>query len=539
MTTAYEFGYKFAVSVPDYLPLPEIIDNIKNRPDLAAADQPGFANSFQNPTTRNLLWQAAGLSPLMLSAGGLYLLAKPAPKPKKNIKRLPAPQQKVATDWRSILQEAQRQLPGIHPVDIGAGALGGAALGGLYDVVRGNSGRESNKNRWRQTLRRVLTGALVGGAGANLAGDRVRRHISNTLVPFGYGGTAGGDKLKSVTPTSLQDLYHTAILDEPGYKEDAVKNLHGPNGEYRLLPELAARRELMRRSFGVHTADPIKDWWQKNKGGYYSLNEQHPTYEQNLRDIMGPMRRTPYVKIDDGFVQGTGIGLHDFLQRPEETLDAINNKNFVHNQNVAMGQQKDRYDFTDNMDMFSAWQVMGNQQVPYKKDPATGTIYMQPTDRYDITLSPHESKHLQDYGRNLFNKKWKNTATNKDFDYMPAYTVKNEEAGKSMIGRWLYDNVLSNENPWISQKVKLSPVSPARQAELGAVSLNRLRADFDRPFSVDRNNVPYQMQFLRENNTPAGPAIDSTFSAEEWARSKSPTPTWTADEANDYPGFSR
>jgi hypothetical protein len=514
--------------------LTDLIAHIKNQPHLIAADQEGFANTFSNPSHRNLAWTALGLMPFGVAASGLYALSRQPSAPKAKKKK---PAHYKQADWKDTLFEVRRQLPGIHTPDIVGGALGGAALGGVYDWFQGNKNNLDKKERRRQTLKRILTGAAVGGFGANIIGDRARRHITNTLVPFGY----GADHMNDVKPESFQDFYRSAILDKPAYKPVALKGLGVKEYDRRSIEELAARRELMRRAFGVHTNSPLKDMWQKNKSGYYSLNEKNPNYLHNLRMIFGPITRDPYNGIDDGLgTPGRGRGFYDLLTDPENTLRDANDTTFLSRKNVELTRPPDRQlDYSDLVDMLSSWQVAGGQQIPYKKDPA-GNYHIQQADRYDLTPSKQETKHLRSYIRNIFNSRWKGEALKYPLDYMPPNAeFTNDMGGKSVLSRWLYDKVLSQETPWISQRLKLSPTTPDQQS--AANQINMQDPDYVnhfRPENITSNVLPYSMQFLRENKQPAGPAISNVLSLEDWAQSRGQQPELSPAVVSAYQKWS-
>lgn len=499
-----------------------LIDSIKQFPDLVHKDEPGFANSYADPDWKNFLWRNSALVPLGLAASGLaglyYTNTKPQPKAKK---KKPTPTTKTA-DLKNTLFNIRSQLPGLHPVDTAVGTLGGAALGGLYDIVRGNSTRLPENKRWRNTARRVLAGALLGGAGANFVGDRVRRHISNTLMPFGYEpenlkqvrvsladlkkalanrwrlyragetnitgrGVDGGENIK---PDVISRLWNTAVLDKPDYDPKLLAEISA----VRSGGELDARREIMRRTFGVHTNNPINDWWQKNKGGYYSLNEKNPEYEQRLRLIFGPADNWYKHRFDD------------LLKNPREFLTEYNTQR-------AQETQADKYN------IFSNWQITGSQQVPFAQRGRR--IDGQVLDRFDLTLNPDETQYLKKWFKRKYlnnDKAWLGKPENDKgtFDY-ELTGATNDARGGTMAGRWLWENVLSSELPWISQKFTITPAPPP--------PVNGSTATFYRP---------WQFQFLRESGRPAGPLIKDTVDRDDWLDNnplKKPHPL--AEKAND------
>lgn len=490
-----------------------LIDSIKQFPSLVHQEEVGFANTYENPTLKNFLWRNSALVPLGLAAGGLATLGlsdqRPKP-PKAKKKKLPQKQVKTA-DLKDTLFNIRSQLPGLHPVDTAVGALGGAALGGLYDIVRGNSARLPSNKRWRSTARRMLGGALLGGAGVNLVGDRARRYISNTLIPFGYdnqrmqnvvikpkqlmddiaarwknwragkttmtgAGVAGNE---TPAPDSLSKIWDAAILDKRHYdpKDLAEVSSWGNYGG-----TIDSRREIMRRSFGVHANNPATDWWQRNRGGYYSLNEQSPEYLQRLRLIFGPEK--PY---------GAESTMMGFLREPQKRLTDFNTS-LPRNSSQAHA-----------FDFFAGGQVNGDQQVPFAiRGPR---IDAQVLDRFDLTPGKGEQQHLWSWltnkltGRDPF---WM-TRVPKPGDGHFHYNMgdkTNEQLAKTIGARWLWENVLSNELPWISQKFTLLP--------------NEQPTDSSKP--KDPNALPWALQFLREDGTPAGERLGDVEGVRRWVQ---------------------
>jgi hypothetical protein len=488
MTTAYEFGCKFAVSVPAIsegtgdivakFDVNSLVESLRKVPNLVHADEPGFANSFTNPTTKEMLWRAGAVLPLGLSAAGLWALGsgrndiKPLP-PKQPVgkKKKLAPVVKAA-DWQTTLQNFKAQLPGLHPVDTAVGAVGGAALGGLYDVLRGNSGKLAPNKRWKSTARRVLGGALLGGSAANLAGDRARRYISNTLIPIGY----GAERTDSVLKPTADKLWRGAVLDQPAYDVNELKFLRIND------TQLDARRELMRRTFGVHANNPLTDWWQKNKGGYYSINEQHPQYADRVRSVFGPGQ------------QDATRTLYGLTQNPEEFLRKWNT--------TPDASQATTHDFA------AGRQISGNQQIPYAPhDPLGAQGYdAQILDRFDLTPNKAETKFLKNWVQNkvlrkdpYFSSRPLAPGALKDFDYVGGGADTNADLAKSVGARWIWDRILSEEQPWVSQKFTLRPNTDGEKA-------------------IAENKVPlkWQLQFLRDNGTPTAPPLQTNDDVRDW-----------------------
>jgi hypothetical protein len=486
-----------------------LIESIRQFPDLAHQEEPGFANTYANPQFKNLLWRSAALLPLGLAAGGLATLGltDARPKPPTAKKKNAKPAVKKA-DADSAFQSIREQLPGLHPVDTAVGALGGAALGGLYDVIRGNSARLPANKRWRSTAQRVLTGALLGGAGVNLAGDRARRYVSNTLLPFGYDNS----RLKNVAitpkqlgddlsarfknwrsgkttltgapvnnnaapePDSLSKIWRAAILDERQYdpKDLAEISSFGNHGG-----TIDSRREIMRRSFGVHANNPATDWWQKNQRGYYSLNEKSPEYLQRLRLIFGPEK--PY---------GSSYAMETLLRDPQKKLTAFNTAGPKNLTPAAA------------IDFFAGGQVSGDQQVPFALRGRR--IDAQALDRFDLTPGKDEQRHLLSWVRNKMTGRdpmWLDKQPGDDAgDFHYKDTGKtNEQIAKTIGARWLWENVLSSELPWISQKMTFLPNPPEDKAK-----------------PADPDHLPWALQFLRESGEAAGPKLNTIERVNNW-----------------------
>jgi hypothetical protein len=311
---------------------------------------------------------------------------------------------------------------------------------------------------------------MLGGGVANLAGDRARRYISNTLMPFGY----DSDRLKNVKPDSFQKVWNAAILDKPTYDLNDLKLITdiGNSGG-----SIDARREIMRRTFGVHANNAATDWWQKNKNGYYSLNEKHPEYAQRLRLLFGPES-----------VNAGPTVMNRLLQNPQAFLTEYNTQRPAHNRSQA-----------NAYDLFSSGQIVGDQQVPFAvRGPR---VDAQVLDRFDLTPNPTEKAHLKTW---VFNKlRGRDPAWNdrhnsgEGFDYSSGNLRTNEQVAKTLGARWLWENVLSSELPWISQKMTMLPNDPE------AVKKNP-------------TGLPYRLQFLRENNKPAIPPITDTNEVTKW-----------------------
>lgn len=430
--------------MPDYFPsLPELIAGIRSVPGLPDLNEPGFASTFKNNTLPVMLYRHSALVPLGATAAGLWYLNK-----KQKTKPVPVRREKqAAPDWRSALDVVRYHLPKLRVPDTAAGLALGAGAGGLYDLLRGRD-KETGK---RKTLQRVLTGALAGAGAANLAGDRLRRYISNTKIPAGYSRNA----VAELTPT-WKRVWNAGILDKPSYRPQDIK-AHSSDAYF-----IPARQEIVRRQFGLPVQDAKNPWWQKNKDGYYSLNEKSPDYQQRLRLLFG---RTHDPVSDTGNSQ-----LQQILDNPVAGLSAFS-------QNSA--QQ-------GKVPLFATQQIVGGSQLPFVKDP-DGSTYGMVLDRFDQTPSEKERQFLAaNWWRALSprsaDRAWMNKKLDKELSwYLRRNTHSNRDVMKTLGARWAWDNVLSDEVPWIGQKFKITPRPPAAQGTPG----------------------PNQFAFLKEDGTPA------------------------------------
>lgn len=378
--------------------------------------EPGYANTYLTGTDSPAGWLAAGLPALGVGGLGLLMLYRRHLQDEEERKR----QLKTAS-WQDI----KAQLPGFHAKDmLLGGALGGGA-GLLYDSL---AQKPKDKSRLRTALRRALTGAAIGAGGANLLGDRLRRYITNVKTPFSYG-------TDSILPQSFRQFWDAAVLDKPSFNPQTLDKLvqDNPNvfaDREALDTMLAARRELNRRSFGVHSNNAATDVWQKNKGDkgpdYYSLNEQNKNYLQHLQTLFFP----------SGQPNRVAEGL---FENPGETLHVGNTNSWL------------------STGLFGADSLLGGQQVIAKP---TGDL-LRPTykgrvlDRYDMTPSAYDKKHLAAAALrgDIFRPSWRGAVEGNT-----GYTaVPNGTRANSTLLRMLWDNWLSEERPWVSQNFTMAP----------------------------------------------------------------------------------
>jgi len=128
---------------------------------------------------------------------------------------------KYSNIWEGIKHHAPR----IRTLDtlVGAGVGG---LAGLGTAAYSNWGEEDKKKRSRTNWTRGLVGAGLGAGLGNVVGDRARRYISNSVVPYSYKSKS---RLNELTPKSWEDFKQRALYDKP------VANIQGTNVDRRDL----------------------------------------------------------------------------------------------------------------------------------------------------------------------------------------------------------------------------------------------------------------------------------------------------------------
>lgn len=445
-------------------------DTIREQlPNLPDVDEPGFASTFNYNAAKEKLWN---YSPLVAMGGlGAALWYLNQQRPSVKAKAIAKKKQPVVgggektADLKEIIENIRWHLPKLRVPDTVAGGLAGAGVGGLYDLIRGKG-----KDGKRKTLKRVLTGALTGAGLSNVVGDRFRRYISNTKLPLGYTATAA----KEITP-SWQRIWNAAILDKQDYDPKAVRYWESQPGDRKMLPFLPARHEIVRRQFGLpfDKADP---WWQKNPEGYYSLNEKSPDYSHRLALLFGTHGQGGIKR--DRFLSRAGPD--KMLKNPEEALPAFS---------------KYPADQPNTFNFFGSAPLFGGMHLPYVKNPDKSYSGMA-LDRWDVTPNKLES--------NYFKKNWLRALTDSKWRAAPlkdnlSWYLRDDSAGhtndttmKAIAGRMVWDNILSDELPWIGQKFKIAPqTSPRTWGQF-----------------FGGTYAPNTMQFLKADNSPATPAMD-------------------------------
>jgi hypothetical protein len=401
-------------------------------PTLSANTEPGFTNTYTPYSNIPKGYLAAGVPLAGVGALGLMLLYKRHQEDQQRKKLL------KAADWQSI----KAQLPGVHAKDILLGAAAGAGGGALYDLF---SPTPKDKKKLPTALRRILTGAAIGGVGANVVGDRARRYISNVKVPIGYGSA-------DLTPKSFAQFGRAFFADKPAYDPEELKALLPAFGGNKAILDdvVQSRRELTRRSFGVHS-DAGADYWQKNKGGkgpdYYSLNEKAPDYLQRLNNLFMPSPRKPEVAYK---------GQNFTLSNPQKAIAALNN--------AGMSGQH-----VQPIDIFGSNTLVGDQQLATKPDGKN--LEGRVLDRWDVTPTSAEKKYIWDAitGRKVLNPRWYGAQAE-----LPGYSKDQTNTSfiGSLLGRLFWDNVLTEEHPWVSQRFRFTePKSMQLMNEAGTPQL--------------------------------------------------------------------
>lgn len=313
------------------------------------------------------------------------------------------------------LRQVYAQLPHLRAPDLLAGAAVGGAGGAAIGALRGPT---EEKSRFRRALEHALLGAGVGAAGASVVGDRARRYLSNTLEPHGY----SGEQVDQVWPKSFKQLWQGAVLDEPTWerRNDSTQGS-------------LARRELLRRQVGVHTTNSREDWFQRNPDNTLSWNEQRPDRLTQLRQLI------------EG---GDPAALHGNQGELVAHLNALS------------------HETTAPIDLGMLSGIMGGQEVPYRVNP-NGTVDARVLDRWDVTLDPKELETLRTAIRSgdIFDPAWRSQhEMSPEVATYLRLPTSNAARVKALAARWLMDKWVTDENPWISQKLKFLPTGQGEHA---------------------------------------------------------------------------
>lgn len=422
---------------------PDVANQIaKSDPVLSQNTEQGFANTY-GPATNIPDGQAGFAVPALgMSALGLYLLYQKYQQDKKDR------EEKVAA---VDLQALRAQMPGFHLPDVLLGGTAGAGAGLLYDYIRGG---EKGK-RFGPALRRILTGAALGAAATNLAGDRFRRYVTNSVVPAGYDS---GNMLDQLKPRSWQHVYDAALADKPAQDPKAVEKFIAQFGNKEVGQRaLDARRELYRIAFGVDAHNPNSSIWQRNVGEkgapHYSLNEKNKDYLRNVAALMLPSRLSPLSMFSAADLPGVdpaelatqqrGVDVSGFMQNPKDALPAIY-------------RGKDSPDRQLAVDFFASNPLLGAQQLIWRNNGKN--IDGMVLDRHDVTPAAADVEQLQDaiLRGNIFSSDWRTKPSgSSQVGYESGQT--NAQKATGTLGRLVWDRILTHENPWVSQKFRFTP----------------------------------------------------------------------------------
>lgn len=416
----------------------------RNSPGVTSTE-PGFANTYAPGESSPGGMLAASIPALGVGTVGALLLYHRYLQDKRK-----------EEEKQAGLESITAQLPGLHAKDMLLGAALGGGAGLAYDALASNPDGEK---RLPKALKRILGGAALGATGANIVGDRARRYITNTQLPFGYGASG------SILPKSFKQFWEGAVLDKPSFDPAAVQELAKTRSDNKGVSDVlknivGARRELWRRAFGVH-GNSKSDFWQKNTGGrgpdYYSLNESRKDYPQLAKDLFLPTRREGDIK-----------------------PLFINPAKAVAHENATEGWA--------NSDMFGSDSLVGGQQIGMQ--PVGTGFKGRVLDRNDVTPNKEDTAAFRDalLSGKIFDSKWRNEVRGGKGTYD---TGTNAAFMKSMLGRMFVDKVLTEEHPWVSQSFNMTPTP--------ATHLGSLPRRIFTPSSAPQ----YDLQLTQESGAPA------------------------------------
>jgi hypothetical protein len=378
---------------------------------LARNSDPGMQQAYE--TLGSLLGGGAGF------AGSMFMKDK-----RKHEVKLPGDlhiEAKTAS-FEDVIRGIHEQLLAVRvPDSVVGGGVG--ALGGLgYDWFKKRNEKDATKGqKHKDTFRRALVGAGLGAAAGNAVGDRARRYAVNNMSPYGY-----GENKSDLEPKSLKHIWDSAIADKPQNPEVA-KYEHGDYGQPfeggKDIPfgnsrgNAAARYELSRREFGIHTDNPHKDIWAKQPDGTLSLNPKHKNAPNLVRELMFPQSSWD-----------TSQMLHD----PLKSIARIND--YHPDERPGMMQE-----------------INGGQRIFVSPHEAKGggTDYQAKIlDQQGYAPRSYELKNFQNYLKERF----LHGNTDAKVDGGNAY-AHGDNPAKQLAKRWFLHNVLMKEHPWISQRM--------------------------------------------------------------------------------------
>jgi uncharacterized membrane protein YebE (DUF533 family) len=387
------------------------------------------ANKETNSALGALLGGGAGLAyslhkkykskPTELTLPGLKLTAKTA-------------------SFQEILDKIKGQLPNFRLPDTLVGAGTGAGAGWLYDKLKSDEGlseKEKSKNKWR----RILGGAGLGTLAANLAGDRARRYISNTIIPFGYGNPGISNPSALMSKPTASKIWHGAILDQP--LQPGVSNYL--EGDYNAkapdydVKNLAARRELIRIGMGVGNQDQ-NSIWKKQPDSTYSINPQHKDSNNILKSFFFPNTTSPGTEKETEELQ------KKLVFDPQASIADINAVPGDFNQGLMTP-------------------ISGGQRVPLfpyisKEDPDQIDYLGRFLKKFNVDVRPEEKEKAIKYLKEkyLYHKP---DAVIEDLNKYQDETGSDEQV-KTLGKRWVLEHLVMKNSPWVSQRMYFKHMPP-------------------------------------------------------------------------------
>lgn len=330
------------------------------------------------------------------------------------------------SSFKDLLHKAEGQLPSIRLPDSIVGGAVGAGGGAIYNAMK-DDGDVSKKTKRHNFWNRLIGGAGIGALAGNVAGDRGRRYLSNTMIPYSY-DASNPDVANPIKPT-LSKVWNAGILDkpqQPGVADYLKGKYQPPFTENPSIPlhnttaNLAARRELSRLAMGVQSVDK-NNIWQKQPDGSFSINPQHANSENLVKEFMYP----------DPNLKG-GLPHHNFLKDPVSNIAKLNN---------GPGEG-------DSM----MGSIVGGQRIAtYPYETTNGQDYLAKIqDNWNVKPRDYETKALTGY---LIDKYIKRD---------PAASIPNieytgnsnpEQVSNSIFKRMMMDKLVFKDNPWVSQRM--------------------------------------------------------------------------------------
>ena len=390
-----------------------------------------LAEHFSNPENQ----QTNGTLGALAGGGiglGSALLAR---KKKQKSLELPGGLQITAKTaaFQDILDKVKNQLPVMRVPDLAVGGTIGGGVGWLYDKLKAKkneSEAEQHKNKWR----RILGGAGVGAAGANIVGDRARRYISNTLLPYsynnnkdyidGFGNFRGGPT--SLMKPTLKKVWNAGILDRPqqnGVADYLAGKQQADTSDISdNVTNMAARRELLRLGMGIGAGkDSI---WKRQPDSTYSLNPANKHIDDFLTDSMFP----------DNNVSAS------FYNNPVEAVADVNQ------------------DPRTGMGLMTS--ISGGQRVPlFPYKGKWGNDYLaRLLKKFNVDVRPNERNSAIKYLKD----KYIHRIANPKMDTINSYQTGQSPSDQLSVlaKRYVLEHAVMKNSPWVSQRMYFKQLPP-------------------------------------------------------------------------------